>query len=66
MFTWGWRFLTSVYIPGTNLTPAALILFSTITVVALKFITGLFGTGSVSGSNVANANRNHQGRPKKK
>lgn len=65
MFTWVWRFLTSAYIPGTNLTPAALLLFPAVTFISLKFITSLFGTGSVSGSNAVHAQRTREGRPKK-
>lgn len=27
LLAWGWRFLTGYYIPGTNVTPAAFLLF---------------------------------------
>lgn len=49
-FTWGWRLLTSTYLPGTNVTPAAMILFGAFAMLAIRFImslTGVGGAGSV-------------------
>lgn len=48
IFEVGWRFMTSVKLPGTDITPMAMILFGTFTFIALKFITYLFGLGSLS------------------
>ena len=41
IMAWGWRFLTGVYIPGTNVTPGALFLLSFTIYVVLKFVSRL-------------------------
>lgn len=61
----GWGLLTSFYIPGTNITPAALLLFSSVTYISLKFLVNLFGTGGLSSTNVVHAQRTREGRPKR-
>ena len=47
ILAWGWRFLTGFYIPGTNVTPAAVLLFVFFVTFVLKFARRLF---NVSGS----------------
>lgn len=46
-----WSLLTSFHLPGTNITPAAMILFGALTYIALKFFTNMIGTGGVQESN---------------
>ena len=65
LFTWAWRFMTCFYIPGTNLTPASIALFVSFSGIVLKFLTQLFGVGSVSGSNAIHAQRTRVGRSSK-
>lgn len=48
IFAWGWRFLTSNYIPGTNVTPGAVILFVFLTSMIIKFARRLFSVPSSS------------------
>lgn len=67
-FSWGWQLLTSFYLPGTNVTPAAMLLFGSFAFIALKFFTRLVGNGSASdigrvGSNINT--RNNKGRNSK-
>lgn len=48
---WGWRFFTGFYIPGTNVTPGAILFFILFVHVALKFIkrvTDVSSSGSKS------------------
>lgn len=49
-FMWetAFRFMTAFYIPGTHITPLALLFFIACTTLALKFITNVFGIGNVS------------------
>lgn len=49
-FMWetAFRFMTSFYIPGTRITPLALLFFVACTTIALRFITNMFGIGNVS------------------
>lgn len=35
---WGWRFLTGFYIPGTNVTPGAMLFFILFVSVVVNFI----------------------------
>lgn len=44
-FSTAWRLLTSFYIPGTNVTPAGMILFASAAVIGLRFIKSIFFTG---------------------
>lgn len=44
-FLWGWRLLTSTYLPGTNVTPAAMLLFGAFAILSIKFFTNLMGVG---------------------
>lgn len=37
-FTQGWRFLTSFYIPGTNVTPAGMLFFLLFIRLAISFV----------------------------
>lgn len=46
IFGWGWRFMTSNYIPGTNVTPGAVILFVFLTSMIIKFARRLFSVPS--------------------
>lgn len=48
MFTLAVRLLTSIHIPGTNITPLSLIFFVACVVLALNFISRLVGFGSIS------------------
>lgn len=41
-----WRFFTSWYIPGTNVTPATMALFLLLTALALRFLFRLLGMGA--------------------
>lgn len=45
MMQFGWRLLTCCYLPGTSITPAAMLAFGTLTFIAIKFMTSLFSTG---------------------
>lgn len=47
---WGWRFFTGYKIPGTNVTPGAIIFLILFVTVALRFIRSLTDVSS-SGSN---------------
>ena len=38
IMAWGWRFLTGYYIPGTNVTPGALLLLMFLIVIVTRFI----------------------------
>lgn len=40
-----WRLFTSFYIPGTNVTPASMILFGAAAIVGIRFIKHIFFTG---------------------
>lgn len=42
ILAWGWRFFTGFYIPGTNVTPGALLLFIFLITVVLGWVKGLF------------------------
>lgn len=44
-FTSAWRLLTSFYIPGTNVTPAGMLLFGAAAIIGLRFIKSIFSTG---------------------
>lgn len=52
ILAWGWRFLTGYYIPGTNVTPGAVLFFIVFVKVALSFIKRLSDVSS-SGSGKA-------------
>lgn len=43
-FRLGWNLLRSFYIPGTNITPLAWILFSSFVVILVRFIKSVFGS----------------------
>ena len=49
LFSSAWRLLTSFYIPGTNVTPAGIMIFIPSAYIGLKFFKKLFG--SFGGSN---------------
>lgn len=49
ILAWGWRFLTGVYIPGTNVTPGAVLFFVAFVKVVISFIKRLSDVSS-SGS----------------
>lgn len=55
IFNIGWSLLTSFKIPGTNVTPAAFMLFVMVSGISLKFLVNLFGHGS--GSDVIGTSR---------
>lgn len=48
-FMWdiAFKLLTCIHIPGTNITPLAMLFFLAVVVVSLKFLTNMFGIGSV-------------------
>lgn len=48
-FMWdiAFKLLTCIHIPGTNVTPLAMLFFLAVVVVSLKFLTNMFGIGSV-------------------
>lgn len=50
ILAWGWRFLTGFYIPGTNVTPGALLFFVFLVVVLSKFIKRLFNVSESKSS----------------
>lgn len=50
MWTLAIRLLTSVYIPGTNVTPLSIIFFVASVTIGLKFLTRFFNVGSVDES----------------
>lgn len=39
-----WRFMTSFYLPGTNVTPAGMILFAATTVIGFTFLHRILDT----------------------
>lgn len=41
-FKWGWELMTSIYLPGTNVTPAGMLLFGASAVIGIRFVKGLF------------------------
>lgn len=47
-----WRLFNSWYIPGTNVTPAGLLLFCSFVPIAMKFIKNIIGLGA-SGASVS-------------
>lgn len=44
-FQTAWRFMTSFYLPGTNVTPASMILFGASAYIGIKFIKYIVFTG---------------------
>lgn len=58
-----WSLLTSFHLPGTNITPAAMILFGAVAYISLKFFTNIIGTGGVQDANVFNSYRRMQEKP---
>lgn len=44
-----WRLMTSWYIPGTRATPASFLLFSSVAVLALRFVRRLFNLDDDAG-----------------
>lgn len=61
MWTTAVRLLTSIHIPGTNVTPLSMIFFVASVAIALKFLTRILGVGSVDEAfTVAAKNRNEQ------
>lgn len=44
VFSSAWRLLTSFYIPGTNVTPAGIMIFIPSAIIGLKFFKRLFST----------------------
>lgn len=61
IFNIGWTVLTSFKIPGTNVTPAAFLLFITVSGLSLKFIRSLFGVGR--GSDISSVSRSFHNKP---
>ena len=47
-FETAWNLMTSFYIPGTNVTPAGMILFGASAYIGIKFIKYIFFTGGVN------------------
>lgn len=48
-FSSAWRLFTSFYIPGTNVTPAGMLLFGASAYVGVKFVKYIFFTGGSDG-----------------
>lgn len=48
---WGWRFMTGFYIPGTNVTPGACILFIFLVTLLFGWLRGIFNAHSDSSKN---------------
>ena len=46
---WVWNFATCIYFPGTNVTPASMVLFGIAAGIGIRFIKDTFGAGSSSG-----------------
>lgn len=42
ILAWGWRFLTGYYIPGTNVTPGAMLFFILLASLVINFFRRLF------------------------
>lgn len=45
MFTCAWQLLTCFHLPGTNVTPLAMMFFVASVGVAIKFLVSFFGVG---------------------
>lgn len=45
-FQTAYNFLKSVYLPGTNVTPLAMLFFSAIVYISFKFISEILGTST--------------------
>lgn len=54
ILAWGWRFFTGIYIPGTNVTPGALLLFVFLITVLSKWLKGLFNANTSNSSSKDN------------
>ena len=50
ILAWGWRFFTGFHIPGTNVTPAALLLFIFLITILIGWLRGLFNAQIKGGS----------------
>ena len=50
LMAWGWRFMTGYYIPGTNVTPGACLLFIFFVTFVIKFARRLFNVNQSSSS----------------
>ena len=48
ILAWGWRFMTGYYIPGTNVTPGAIMFFILFVNVAIRFIRSISDVSSSS------------------
>lgn len=44
-FQTAWRFMTSIYFPGTNVTPAGMLLFGGCVYIGFKFVHRILFTG---------------------
>lgn len=51
LFGCTWSLLTSFHLPGTNITPAAMLLFGAVAYLSLKFFTNVIGNGGVQDAN---------------
>lgn len=48
IFQSAWRFLTGIYLPGTNVTPAAMLLFGALTFIVFNWLSALLNTSAPS------------------
>lgn len=48
IFAWGWRFLTGIRIPGTNVTPGAVLFFILLVDLSINFARRLSGVTPTS------------------
>lgn len=60
MWTMAIRLLTSIYIPGTNITPLSLIFFLATVAIGLKLLVRLTGVGSVDQTAVTAAKNSNE------
>lgn len=51
LFTQAWHFLTAFYLPGTNVTPAGMLLFLASIAVGFRFLKALLGMNVFTSSN---------------
>lgn len=50
ILAWGWRFFTGYYIPGTNVTPGAMLLFVAFSALIIDFTRRMFNVTASSRS----------------
>ena len=56
IFHAGWTFFTGFYFPGTNVTPASMLLFGSITVLTFRFINRLLEFNPKASDSIGDSN----------